>query len=71
MTNQNLYPGQSCHPTVVDLVSSQEGMMVSWIFLSYHQSQQTVSLRQMKHFVQEILKMMTLILMISQGDLKT
>jgi len=71
MTNQNLYQGRSCHPTVVDLVSSQEGMMVSWIFLSYRQFQQTVSLLQMKHFVQEILKMVTLILMISQGDLKT
>ena len=61
----------SSQEAMMDLVSSQEAMMVSWIFLSYHQCQQTVSLRQMNRFVQEILKMMTLILMILQGDLKT
>jgi len=65
MTSQNLYQDQSYH-LVVDLVNSQRGMMNSWTYPSYHQFHQTVSLHQMK-----LLEMMTLILMISLGDLKT
>lgn len=69
-TNQSLYQDQSCRP-MVDLVNSQRRMMDSWICPSCRQCQQTVSHHQMKLLVQETPEMMKLILMISQGDLKT